>query len=363
RDAREKMSRKAPLPIVETGGKPFDMGNTVGKKCARKAVAYRKSIASSIERYTGYDWRKAVARAELYLPYAEEFYPDFVEEIRGYSAGAGMPFEEAFTLCCHELLSTRGFRGCTDLVASGDVTDDGSVLVAHNEDWSGDPMDTVVLLRARPKGKPEFLATAYAGLLPSSGMNSAGISLTGNALEPNDVRVGIPKVFASRKVLEARRIGEALQYAMPDGRASSYNNICSDKNGEMYSLEGSATDCAWIYAFDGYLVHTNHYTVERMQKFEAAPSSNVTSIFRYNRALRLIEDQLGAITVESMKAILRDHINRPGSICRHADPGLHALDVSETIFSVIFDLTHLKAHVLKGKPCQGEYSVVSLKRG
>ena len=356
------MSRVKTLPVVEASGKPHAMGLMIGKKCRTRALAYRRSMADSIKHYTGVEWPLAVARARDFLPYSEEFYPDFVEEIRGYSEGAKVPFEEAFTMCCHELLSAEGMRGCTDLAVNGDVTADGSVIAAHNEDWSYDALETVVLLHAKPSGKPEFFTTSYAGLLPSCGMNSAGISLTGNALGPNDVRTGIPKVFPVRKVLEAKRIGQALEFAMPADRASSYNNICSDRNGEIYSLEGSATDCGWIYAIDGYLVHTNHYVVPKMEKFESDPNALTCSRFRYHRALRLIEDQLGAVTVDSLKEILRDHVNRPGSICRHAEPGLHPLDVSETIFSVIYDLTHLDAYVLKGKPCSGEYAKFSLKR-
>ena len=356
------MSSKKQLPLVEASGKPYDMGKMIGKKCASRAVVYRKGIAEGIKHSTGFDWTRAVDRARLYLPYAEEFYPDFIDEIRGYSDGAKMPFDNAFTLCCHELLSPQGFRGCTDVAVSGDVTNDGRVLAAHNEDWSNDALDTVVFLHAKPQGKPAFFATSYAGLLPSCGINSAGISLTGNALDPNDVRIGIPKVFPVRKIMEAKRIGEALEFALPEGRASSYNNIVSDKNGEIYSLEGSASDCAWLYALDGYIVHTNHYTADKMQRYETSPSSISCSVFRYNRALRLIEDQLGSVTVDSLKSLLADHVNRPGSICRHAVPGMHPLDVSETIFSVIYDLTHLEAHVLKGKPCSSTWVKHTLKK-
>lgn len=354
------MTRKCGLPVVDVSGKPFDMGKQTGQKCGKLGKAYRSAMAESIEYYTGMSWAKAVARAKLYLPHAEAFYPDFVEEIRGYSEGAKMPFEETFALCCHELLSPLGFKGCTDVAANGDVTLEGDVLVGHNEDWSWDQLGMVVLLHAKPDKKPEFVTTAYAGLLPSSGMNSAGISLTGNALSPNDVRVGIPKVFPVRKVLETRRIGEALEAAMPEARASSYNNICSDSNGEIYSLEGSATDCAVIYAHDGYLVHTNHYTVDKMRRFEQDPTWTSCSIFRYHRATRLMQEQLGRVTVESITSIFKDHVNKPGSICRHADPKTHRLDVSETIFSVVFDLTRLRAHVCKGKPCTGCYETFQL---
>jgi len=345
------MKAKSGLPVVEVEGKPFEMGEMAGRKCASRAKAYRASMAENIEYSTGMDWSKAVTRSRLFLPYAEGFYPDFVEEIRGYASGAKMPFEDAFTLCCHELLSPLGFKGCTDMAFSCDATLDGHVLIGHNEDWSSDQLDTVVLLHAKPKGKPEFVTTSYAGLLPSSGMNSAGISLTGNALSPNDTRIGIPKVFPVRKVLEARRIGEALEYAMPADRASSYNNICSDKNGEIYSLEGSATDFALIYALGGFLVHANHYTVEKMQRFETYPSGISCSIVRYARAMKLAESMVGRATVETIAEAFRDHVNRPDSICRHADPKLHRLDASETIFSVIFDLTASEAHVLKGHPC------------
>jgi len=354
------MTRKCGLPVVEVAGKPFDMGRQAGAKCAKLGKAYRASMADSIKYCTGMSWEKAVSRGKLHLPHAESFYPDFIEELKGYSEGAKLPFEEVFTLCCHELLSPAGFKGCTDVATNGDVTLDGDVLIGHNEDWSGDQLDSVVLLHAKPSKKPEFVTTSYAGLLPSSGMNSAGISLTGNALSPNDTRVGIPKVFPVRKVLESRTIGEALEAAMPEARASSYNNICSDKNGEIFSLEGSATDCAVIYAHDGYLVHTNHYTADKMRRFEQDISWTYCSVFRYHRATRLIQDQLGKVTVDSLAAIFRDHVNRPGAICRHADPKVHPLDVSETIFSVVFDLTRLRAHVCKGKPCTGCYEVFQL---
>ncbi len=350
------------LLIVEVSGKPYDLGKQAGSKCAKKARVYKDAISQTILHSTGMSWEKAVRRAKLYLPHAEGFYPDFIDEIKGYSDGASIPFEDTFVLCCHELLNPLGFRGCTDVATNGDVTKNGDVLIGHNEDWSENQLETVVLLHARPSKKPEFVATSYAGLVPSSGMNGSGISLTGNALNPNDTRVGIPKLFPVRKALEARRIGEAVEYAMPSNRASSYNNICSDKNGEIYSLEGSATDYACMYAIDGYLVHANHYLTEKMSRFEQYPNSLSCSLVRYHRALRLIEAQLGEVTVDSIISIFRDHVGKPGSVCRHADPKEHPLDVSETIFSVIYDLTNLRAHVCRGKPCTGSYGSFDLNR-
>ena len=356
------MARGGTLPVIDVAGKPFDMGRQAGTKCSRRVRAYRKTIAAGIEHYTGVSWAKAVERARMYLPYAEGFYPDFVEEIKGHADGSGMPFDDTFTLCCHELLSLEGFKGCTDVVATGDVTAEGDVIAGHNEDWDPSCLSIVVVLRAKPAGKPSFLCTSYAGLLPSTGLNDRGISLTGNALSPNDTRIGIPKTFPVRKVFEAKRIGEALRWAMPSERASSYNNICSDRNGEVYSLEGSATDCAWIYARDGYLVHTNHYVAERMIRFEEDPGAMTCSRIRYNRARKLIETQLGEVTIDSMIGLFKDHVDKPDSICRHGNMKLHPLDRSETIFSTIYDLNRLELHVCKGTPCKGRYVTVKLKQ-
>jgi len=224
--------RSKTLPVVEASGKPYAMGRMIGKKCRSKAIAYRKGIADSIKHSTGVEWPLAARKAkESTCPTLRSSTLISVEEIKGYAEGAGLPFEEMFALCCHELLSPLGFKGCTDMAVSGDVTQDGVVLAAHNEDWSSDALETVVLLHAKPAGKPEFFSTSYAGLLPSCGMNSSGISLTGNALSPNDTRLGIPKIFPVRKVLEARRIGEALESALPADRASSYTTSALTRTG------------------------------------------------------------------------------------------------------------------------------------
>jgi hypothetical protein len=116
------MGKVRTLSVVEGSGKPFAMGKMIGKKCRTKALAYRKGLADSIKHSTGVEWPLAVRRAKDYLPYAEEFYPDFVEEIRGYAEGAKLPFEETFALCCHELLTPLGFKGCTDIAVNDDVT-------------------------------------------------------------------------------------------------------------------------------------------------------------------------------------------------------------------------------------------------
>ena len=59
------------------------------------------------------------------------------------------------------------------------------------------------------------------------------------------------------------------------------------------------------------------------------------------------------ITVEKLQAFLADHVNRPGSICRHGER-------VKTTFSVIINLRTLKMLLARGNPCEVAYAEYDL---
>jgi isopenicillin-N N-acyltransferase-like protein len=87
-----------------------------------------------------------------------------------------------------------------------------------------------------------------------------------------------------------------------------------------------------------------------MRKFEFDFNRNgiASSIVRYNRSTRLLKKNLGRITVDKMKEFLSDHVNYPGSICRH-EKGI------KTTFSVIINLTTGMMHLARGNACEVKY--------
>lgn len=352
--------------IVEAEGSHYDIGFQLGTKCKDLAKSMMNRVREDIKA-SKTNLEKSILEAKKHLPYVIEFCPECVEEIRGYTDGAELKFDEVFSWFCSEAPADSE-KGCTDIAASGDVTADGSVFAVHNEDWYVQDAKHLTLVRVKPRGEPSFLAMSYGGIWINSGVNSAGISLTGNALTHKDTRIGIPEDFAVRKVLASKTIGDALKAAVPEKRGSSYNNIVCDSNGEIYSMEGSATDFDALYACEGYLVHTNHYLSQRMAKYEGAFETKhdkspfkPDSIIRYNRALRLFKKELGKVTVDTFKKIMSDHVNFPWSICRHLDETLPPRERSKTIFSEIIDLTHLTMWVCRGNPCVGEYKKYGLE--
>jgi isopenicillin-N N-acyltransferase-like protein len=119
-------------------------------------------------------------------------------------------------------------------------------------------------------------------------------------------------------------------------------------------MEGSATDCEAIYIADDILAHANHYINPVMRKFESDRNSIGNSVFRHNRALRLLREHFGQLTPKLFQKLLADHAGYPTSICKH---GLETV----TVFSIIIQLEQLRAWIGRGRACEAEYLTYQLE--
>lgn len=350
--------RQRVLREVSASGSHYNIGVSIGKQCRDQALRMSKRFKAWSELVPGMTVEKAKAKARLSLPLSREFYPEFVEEMEGYADGTGIDFDLVYAALSDRTVG--GGKGCTDIAVNSHWTKDDVVFAAHNEDVEPYNYSDVCIARITPKDEPGFIGVCYGGLYPTVGMNAAGISLTGNALVPNDTRTGLPKMFPVRKVLKAKGIYDALTWSMPPSRGHSYNNIVCDTNGEIYSMEGSATTFDALYGQEGYLVHTNHYLSPRMWRFEDDMHTRMSSIIRYNRASKLFKRHLGQVDLGTFKEVLSDHVGHPESICRHPDPRLGEEAQTMSIFSAVFDLTNRAMWVCAGNPCEGEYRKYTL---
>jgi len=342
------------IPLIEVRGTHREVGQQIGEKMKLRLRRIIPRLRGSLP--PGISWEDMLLKGRLCLAHSRAAYPQFVEELEGMAEAAEVPFEEIFLAICEELWEPAAWhvdfptlaRGCTDFSARGQATADGATLVAHTNDLPPEAEEDVVLFRVQAGDDPEFLGVSVAGLGFSAGLNAAGISMTGNAVSCSDIRPGVPRLLIARAILAAQRLGEAMDACLLPLRASNYNNVIADPDGEIYSMEGSATDCEPIYVDGDVMAHTNHYLSWPMRQFEAHRNYIGGSIIRYNRAMRLLRENHGRLSPELFQKLLADHVNYPNSICKHAG-------TTVTAFSIIINLNELRAWIGCGRPCQTTY--------
>ena len=340
------MKKQIPIPIVEARGTHREVGQQIGQACK---AGIRTTVAGLQDDLpAGVTWNALLQQSARYLEFSRQVYPQYVDELEGIAEGADMLFEEVFLSMCEELWESAAWRGCTDMAARGRATKDGSTLIAHTNDLLPRAEEHLVLLKIQTENEPEFLGISSGGIAISAGFNAAGISLTGNQLDNNDIHPGVPRLLGVRAILASRHLSEAMDHCLLLQRASSYNNVLADSNGEVYSMEGSATDCEPIYIEEDILAHANHYLSPAMRHFEADRNSIGNSVLRYNRAMRLLRENYGQLTPELFQKLLGDHAGYPTSICKHGTETV-------TVFSIIIQLENLRAWIGRGRACETEY--------
>jgi isopenicillin-N N-acyltransferase like protein len=178
-------------------GSHREMGRQLGEACREQVIHSLENARALIK--NGYDelqltWEGAKIQASKYVPFTQERYPQYMQEIIGIAEGADIPFDDLSVLIGMEAVTMDALHltKCTSLAVNGDRTADGHVLVAHNEDWLPEDEQDTLIIHATPDEEPPFLAMSYGGLLPNIGFNAAGISQCCDSVYPSDSRIGIP---------------------------------------------------------------------------------------------------------------------------------------------------------------------------
>jgi len=354
-----------PITLVQVSGSHREIGRQIGESVKEKVVhsiENARALLDAAYEDLQLEWDGAQIQARKYMPFAQERYPQYVDEMLGISEGSGVPFDEIATLNAMEAVTMDALHltKCTSLAVNEQRTADEHIVVAHNEDWIPEDEPDVFLVLARPDDEPPFLAMTYGGLLPNIGFNAAGIAQCCDSVYPNDSRIGIPRVVVSRAVLGARTMGDAIRCTLVSHRAAGYNHMLVHESGELYNVEVSSKRFAILYGHDGYIVHTNFFLDPQMEAIEDEPDELIGTRVRYYRALRLLRST-PKHTVKTLQMILRDHIDFPNSICNHAENGDSPLDREKTINAMVMDLTSRTMHIAWGNPCVNAYHTFHLE--
>jgi len=349
---------KRKLKVVEVSGNSYEMGFQYGAACPeirktvktnRKVYKASNAVNDSLDKYI-----------DMYLPSAEAYAPEIVEEMKGMAAGAKADFKDIFLNNIMYDISVSLNVGCTSFAASGGIIDSGGIISGQNFDVPLMVEEIMVLLKMKPIQGPEIMAIAPAGCLGLMGLNSAGISLNLNLIRNKDSLLptgGVPSHVILRKVLSSENIGEAIRIIASAERRSAKNYLLASDQGDVVDVEVTMNDLDVHYTERGILTHANHFKTERFKSADLASVIVPDSYIRSYRLARMMEENLHTLSVDMMKEFLQDHNNYPNSICRHPDPQavLPIGKMMKTVLSVINSPKERKAYIALGNPCQNEF--------
>ncbi len=338
-------------------GTPFERGVQYGQAC-------KEEIRISIESYSrifgarGISWRRARELACAFLDAIRETDESYIEEMRGVAQGALVDFEDILAINCRSelLYAPLAPHECTAFSLLPPATKEGKVLAGQNWDYTRSQREALVILRiSAQEGKPALLLFVEAGMIGGKGMNSAGLSLTLNALSTTESAYGLPLHLRMRHILEQKTMESAHHAAIKGGHPAPVHFILTHKDGVSLGLEIDCSGVDVLQPKGGAHFHTNHFCGP---EFGGRTPPSVNSLTRLQR----IEALLGGrqnLTIEDVKGALADHGNHPHCICRHVNPNAakDPMHQSATNHALIMDLTAGEAHFSYGNPCESAYRI------
>jgi isopenicillin-N N-acyltransferase-like protein len=342
-----------PFPLIDIAGPPRERGRQYGRKTADRIAKGRSHYHAQLEQL-------ALGAAELsglvadYLPVIAGFDEAYIEEMRGIAEGAAVPFEDIVLLNARteilklaerpalrrRLAASDNPDGCTGVVALPSVTETGRLIHAQNWDWKRECVETALVLRVRRDDGPDLLTFTEAGALGRSGLNEAGIAITANYLESDRdyTRIGVPLALIRRKVLECEHLALAMRAVYTTVKSAANNMIVSHHGGVAIDFECAPDETFQVLPERGLIVHANHFqSPVALSKLKDTGIANTPdSLYRDIRVRSLLEPQLGAITIETVKAALFDDFQTPWSVCRPPRLNL-SNNLSATVAMVVMD--------------------------
>ncbi|MBI4062378.1 hypothetical protein HY410_00495 [Candidatus Gottesmanbacteria bacterium] len=304
------------FPVVKASGSNYEVGRAIG-------VAMAGAIHAALGK------NKNLKLSKKYQEFAQKFFPQYIDELKGMANGAGVSFDELF------LANNREVSGLADHCTIIAIPTGDGYILGHNEDWEEDSRDFLYIFDGVINGMRIFGLNYADSLMGDSvGINGYGLIEAVNDLRHQDARVGVPKKFIARAILDCKTLEEAEEIIKRVPRAAGFNHVLVQEK-RLWNIESSAKEYA-IKKIEGKkYVHTNHYLTE----LKRIDKGNPESVSRYEKVRKLLPS---INSVDDIKRVLSDR--EDPRICR-----------SGTIGSVILDPQNHVAHIAYGQPTVNSY--------
>jgi isopenicillin-N N-acyltransferase-like protein len=350
-------------------------GRSVPDLVAHNVALYFRRMASEAELSRD----EVLRRTAVYWEAVGAASPEFGAMVEGIAAGCGQPLLEVAAINFrYEFLYGEFSRigrlelggvpspagECTAFTVLPEAASDRHLRIGQNWDWI--PGVAGLVLHATLPDGPRVLGFTEAGIAGAKiGMNSEGIGLVVNGLLSNQdewARLGLPFHARTWNVLRSRTLAEAAAAAADGVHACSANFLIArvgpSGQGAAVDIEAAPTGTCALSPQGGLLAHANHFREpDRLGVWQPLVEDRRSTYHRCVRMERLLGDARtrGGVSPDDLRMALRDHDERPDSVCRHPNPNLPEDERYETVISTIMDLHEGTMELAAGPPCRAPY--------
>lgn len=371
-----------PLRKIEVRGGPRQRGRIHGEVLRPLVREHLERWKDAVRADVGVDpetYVETILRETNFIPAAERWTPDLLEELRGIAEGAGTDFRYTFVRALSDeepwyrrerYLAKAGEKGCSSVGV--DPRPGQPALVAQNMDlpkwWDG---HQVLLHVVDPESAVEALVFTVAGKISLCGINSAGVAICCNGLSQLSFALdGLAEDFVVRGFLARPSLQEGLAFMHAVKHASGQNYMVGAPGMTVRDLEVSANQIC-EYRPSGCadrVYHTNHPLVnpdqEPWRRLAGGLSDadrrrffHGTTYERFPVLEATFGDPARPATIDGIKAALSDH---EGPVCRHGE--VEGRYDHFTLGCLIMELTGSpRLHVAPGPPCRTPFQLFTFR--
>lgn len=280
----------------------------------------------------------------------DEFCPNINEEIKGFADYFGRSPEEiiyySFTYV------SKG--NCGHFAVLPQKTADKKTYVGRSYEWNDE--DDKKLLSVKVDGAYGHLGFSLLFFGRYDGINEEGLCVTMSNGVPciTSEEEGLRFWMVIRILLDkCKNVDEAIELIRLLPISSYCNLIIADKNNEavLAEINNSVKTFKRISSTsnEGYVCSTNHYTLPEMQHL--VKNRMKQSVDRYNSIISTLD--VDPVDKDSLKKLLSTHMPN-GLACHYYHDGLG------TLWSILFDVTNLKADICFGSPVVNKWYTFDL---
>jgi predicted choloylglycine hydrolase len=283
----------------------------------------------------------------------EEYCPGITDEITGFADGLGVKPDQL------QLYNPPIYYpgNCSQLAVLSSVANNKHVYVGRSYEFNHNEND-FRLCTVRIKGKIKHIGFTEFLLGRDDGMNEHGLCVTfsgGGTFKKQPAKKGFNFFLVTRAILDnCKTVAESVEHLKKTPISGFWNFLVTDKN----------DSAALMQFFDGeydvrqidknsneqWLFSTNHYVLPSMVQYQKYAGDWILKNSR--KRFELIGSTLSRAAPNISKEGIKNLLSREiyDGVCGH-----YYTDYFGTLFSIIYDLTDLKAHICFGAPTHNDW--------